>query len=104
MVSGEWSKLQIDHINGVKTDNRWVNLREATHSQNQCNIALQKNNTSGFKGVNYDRRRDKWIAWLGIAGQSLYLGGYDTKEEAYRVVCAKREKEHKHFAHNGDFC
>ena len=45
------AKGQIDHINGIKTDNRLCNLREATRSQNQVNTPVVKNNTSGFKGV-----------------------------------------------------
>jgi hypothetical protein len=50
MMTGEWPKTQIDHINLDKADNRWCNLREATQSQNFANTRILASNGSGFKG------------------------------------------------------
>jgi len=58
-IYGTWPKEQVDHINGIRNDNRIKNLRLATTSQNQWNKKMQKNNTSGIKGVSWDNQRGK---------------------------------------------
>src|SRR4029450_2313606 len=50
-IKGAWPNDQIDHINGNKADNRFANLRQATHSQNQANGGRYSNNASGYNGV-----------------------------------------------------
>jgi hypothetical protein len=67
----------VDHINQNPKDNRWCNLRPATPELNARNHSLQKNNTSGTSGVNFDS--GKWIARIGT---KKYLGSFNTKEEA----------------------
>ena len=67
---------EIDHANGVKTDNRIVNLRECLRQGNEGNKTLKSHNTSGFKGV--FKCRDKWQAKIA----SSHIGVFDTKEEA----------------------
>lgn len=57
-MTGEWPKDQIDHINGVRDDNKWANLREATRSQNGMNRGPQSNNTSGYKNIS--TLKTKW--------------------------------------------
>ena len=84
-VIGEWPLVQVDHINGVKDDNRWQNLRLATQSQNQVNCGVQANNTSGFKRVSWHKRDRNWQASASIDGRDRYLGNYDTREEAAMV-------------------
>src|ERR1700735_5474446 len=49
-VTGGWPLDEVDHRNTIKSDNRWRNLRQATHAQNSHNASAKKNNTSGFKG------------------------------------------------------
>ena len=61
-VYGEWPSKHLDHINRNPSDNRISNLREATHLENNKNASKRKDNTSGYKGVNWHARNKKWIA------------------------------------------
>jgi len=79
---GEWPKDQVDHINGVKTDNRICNLREATNSQNGKNLGLSKANTSGVKGVAYEKYTKRWKATIRVNGKSISIGRFDNIEDA----------------------
>jgi|SRR5215469_1495376 len=87
-MTGKWPDKEIDHINENPSDNRWENLREATPSQNHRNRGKQKNNTTGFKGVTFDKRRGKYIAGIKL-NQKRYSAGncFSTPEEAYEAVC-----------------
>ena len=73
---------EVDHINGERTDNRWVNLRTCTTSQNQGNRKISKNNTSGYKGVSLNKRDSVWIACVEYKSKLIYLGGFNCKHEA----------------------
>lgn len=87
-VTGEWPKLEIDHINGVKDDNRPGNLRQVDRQGNCQNAALYKSNSSGIAGVN--RRGDRWIARIQIRGERKMLGTFATLESAAE---ARREAQ-----------
>jgi hypothetical protein len=77
--------LQVDHIDNMQTlDNRRSNLR-VTLKQNQQNRGMQKNNTTGFKGVVWHKNRHAWQAQIRINGKRLYLGLFPTAEEAAQV-------------------
>lgn len=90
-----------DHISGDKLDNRRENLRIATPSQNQQNRGTQRNNTSGYKGVTWDRRERKWLARIEINGKRMYLGHFTTPEAAYQNYCAAADELHGEFANKG---
>ena len=92
------SGLQIDHINGIKSDNRFCNLRLATNSYNACNRGVSTRNTSGFKGVSYSERRKKWVATIRINGRSIYLGGFLSAELAHMAYCKAAAELHGEFA------
>lgn len=82
-VQGNWPEDQIDHINGIKTDNRICNLREATDQENKQNISKpRKDNTSGFLGVSFRADRQKWRALISHNGRYIHLGHFHTPEEA----------------------
>lgn len=74
--------LEVDHINRDKLDNRRNNLRAVTHSTNQRNAPAQRNNTSGFRGVSFDRGRGKWRAATKVDGKHKLIGRYETAEQA----------------------
>jgi hypothetical protein len=91
---GVWPLEDVDHINGVKDDNRWGNLRPATRSQNNGNSRLRTDNTSGLKGVSFSKERQKWTAQIGIHGKQTSLGRFETREAAYAAYAAAA---HRHF-------
>lgn len=87
--------LFIDHINGIRSDNRICNLRLATRTQNGENRKkLAKNNTSCFRGVSLKKSTGKWIAGIKKNGVRIHLGYFQTKEEAYKAYCAAAVKLH----------
>lgn len=83
--NGAWPKDQIDHINGIKTDNRACNLREATNSQNGKNLGLSKANKSGIKGVSFEKYTGKWKSTIRVDGKSISIGRFSTVEEAQKA-------------------
>ena len=91
-VTGSWPKEFIDHKNGNGLDNSWSNLRECSKSENNQNKIIQSNNSSGLKGIWFDKINSKWRAGIRVSGKDIYLGRYDTPEEAhlsYRQATAK---------------
>lgn len=78
----------VDHENGDGLDCRWHNLRAATVSQNNSNAPKNRRNTSGYKGVSFDRCSGKWHARFRHLGKKLYAGQYATAEEAARAYDA----------------
>lgn len=75
----------IDHINGDKLNNRKSNLRPVNKSQNAMNSKIPINNTSGVKGVYWDKRSNKWESAIHINGKKKSLGYFKDKEEAIRI-------------------
>lgn len=90
--------VEIDHVNQDRFDNRRINLRLATRSQNMHNSNAHRNNTSGFKGVYYYRRHDRWRAVIRIPGKRITLGSFKTAEEAGAAYAAAASKLHGEFA------
>lgn len=83
-----------DHINGNRLDNRRSNLRVVNKLQNCRNAGRYKNNTSGYKGVGWDKKVNKWRARIRINGRLTKLGWFKTPEEAYAAYC---EAARQHF-------
>lgn len=91
--NGELPKFCIDHINGIRADNRFENLRRATNTENQQNQRKpQSNNKSGFLGV--VRFGKKWKAQIGNAGKRIHIGVYDTPESAHAAYLEKKRELH----------
>lgn len=82
---GRFPNPEIDHINRNRADDRWTNLREATYRLNALNRGLLPNNTSGLTGVTWNKRGRKWVAQTSVGNRNVYLGRFDTKEEAHRA-------------------
>lgn len=95
--TGEWPTEQIDHINHQRRDNRFENLRVATNSENHKNRPLQKNNTSGFVGVHWDKRG--WFeAYINVGGKKIRLGRFKNIEDA--IEARKKANEQYGFHEN----
>ena len=92
----------VDHINGDKLDNRIENLRAATIGQNQHNRKTNANNTSGYKGVCWNKAQKKWTARITLERKNIHLGYFANVEEAAEVVRKAREELHGDFAHHGE--
>jgi hypothetical protein len=92
-MTGKWPKGVIDHIDGIKSDNRWDNLRDVTKGQNAHNSRLNKNNKSGHTGVSFRSDSGKWRAIIRLNGKLKNLGQYDTAEDAVNA----REKFEREF-------
>lgn len=83
-VYGVIPSLEIDHINGVRDDNRIVNLREATSSDNKQNRhKCSKNSLTGLLGVRFSKRTKRFSSTIFLKGKAHHLGSFDSKEEAY---------------------
>lgn len=74
--------MVVDHINGDTLDNRRCNLRVCTQSDNLANQKIGKRNTSGAKGISFDKNRNKWVAQTHKNGKHIFIGRYFSKEEA----------------------
>jgi HNH endonuclease/AP2 domain len=86
--------MDVDHENGNTLDNTDTNLRVCTRSQNNQNATTGKANTSGVKGVYWDKTRSKWYGQVMLDRKAHTTGTFDTKEECAEAVIKLREKLH----------
>ena len=93
---GAWPKNPIDHINGIRDDNRIGNLRSVSYSENAKNQRLPKNNKSGAMGVRLYKPTGKWLAVIGVGGKRIHLGYFDTKGSA---IAARKQAEEDYGYH-----
>ena len=99
-MTGEWPSQGIDHWDLDGTNNRFLNLRKATQSQNLANTRIQSNNTSGIKGVHEVRSaaKKRWLAFGKIHGKRINIGTFYTKAEAATARREWAEQTFKEFA------
>ncbi len=96
-MTGNFPVLDIDHINGKRNCNIWQNLRECTKSQNRFNTNKNRNNTSGFKGVTFDKSKNKWDAYAMVNNKRYRIGLYAT------AALASAEREEFCKTNHGEF-
>jgi hypothetical protein len=97
-IYGEFPPKEIDHINCGRNDNRLLNLRLSTRSENTYNTRIFSNNTSGYKCVSWNKKAKKWRAYCNVNGKQNHLGLFETAEQAYIA--------YQNFAriNHGEFC
>jgi hypothetical protein len=96
-VHKKWPEADLDHINGVRIDNRIENLREATRGLNHANRRMQANNQVGFKGV-HTHANGRFCAQIRKDGKRFHIGLFDTPELANAAYAAKAKELFGDFA------
>jgi len=98
-VNGRFPVGQADHINHIKTDNRWENLRDVSRSDNCKNRGLLRSNTSGITGVVCHKSSCRWQAQIMHDGRNVHLGLFTNKSDAIKARIAAEEKYKYHKNH-----
>jgi HNH endonuclease/AP2 domain len=96
---GVWPEDEVDHINHNRSDNRIVNLRNASRTTNTQNASKRKDNTSGVTGVSWDRQHQKWAAIIFTEGRNHRLGRFNDFEQAVAAREAAVQKYRFHENH-----
>lgn len=97
-MTGNWPPHIVDHRNRDNSDDRWSNLRAATNKQNAQNRNKPFTNTSGFKGISWERKRNRWKAIIEVNYKAIQLGSFSTREEAYAAYCETARTIHGEFS------
>lgn len=87
-ITGALPSGEIDHINRTKDDNRFCNLRDVGRLENELNKGIQRNNTSGYKGVSFQKQSGKWEAYICNQRKKKSLGVFCTPELAAQARAA----------------
>lgn len=93
-VYGEFPPYDIDHINGIRDDNRITNLRKCTRSENFQNLSMRKTNKSGYIGVSWHKKSGKWRSYISCNNKTTHLGLFDTPEEASKAYLKAKSDLH----------
>lgn len=83
-VTGVFPKISVNHLNGIKTDNSFDNLRLASRSEIAANSKISSRNSSGFKGVSFNKTKGKYKACVVKNGKQIHIGYFSTALEAHR--------------------
>lgn len=94
LMEKRWPKL-MDHINGDRSDNRWINLRETDDAGNAQNLGVRSSNRHGTTGVSFNIRTGTWEASIRRHPRRFFLGYYATKEEASAAYAGAKRVLHE---------
>jgi hypothetical protein len=100
-MTGEWCRPIVDHRDTDRANNRWDNLRRATKSANAANRVRHRNNSTGFKGVSFNRKSGTWRAQICKDGRSRWLGTFPTPQAAHEAYVAAARRLFGEFARAG---
>lgn len=95
-ITGEWPQYEIDHINHIRSDNRWENLRSVSSTENLRNKTLYRNNNSNLPGVIWHTRDLVWQSRINNNGKRAHLGYFD---DFFDACCARKSAENKYRYH-----
>ncbi|HEJ8008058.1 TPA: HNH endonuclease [Serratia marcescens] len=94
---GTWPEGEIDHRFRNRDDNREQSIRQASASENSINRGMRRDNSSGFKGVSWNRKSKKWSAEITANGNRMFLGFFMTPELAAEAYNKAAEQHHGKF-------
>ncbi len=98
IMTGTWPTGEVDHADCDGLNNKWLNLREGTKSQNQANTRRRKDNSSGFKGVNFHKSHKKFVARIQFNGRRISLGLFSNPSEAHAAYVEASQKLFRQFS------
>lgn len=98
LTTGKWPSSEVDHINGIRSDDRLVNLRVASHSENIQNSKTRSDNVSGLKGANLDKRSGRYKATITVNGKRIHLGTFGSAMAAHMAYCEAAQQHFGQFA------
>jgi hypothetical protein len=87
------NKSQVDHIDNNRSNNHITNIRWATGKENNQNKSLSSKNTSGVKGVYWNKNTNKWKAQIEINGKRINLGSFMNKDDAINIRVQRAKAE-----------
>jgi hypothetical protein len=93
-VTGTWPPVLVDHEDLNVSNDKWRNLRLATHAQNHCNLRKSKRNTSGYKGVSFCKKKNKFEVRINFEGKCHRLGYYKTARLGHAVYKKASQRYH----------
>lgn len=95
LVTGQWPRDLVDHINGVASDNRWVNLRDCPKNINMQNKRkAHRNNSTGLLGVSWKKEHRKFVAAIGVDGKRVQIGLFKDAESAGAAYIEAKRRLH----------
>ena len=98
IVTGEWPRHEVDHLDTNPANNKWSNLREATRVQQLHNRCVMGNSTTGLKGVHKNKHGTTYNARIRVKGRRLFVGNFPTAEDAHAAYCIAASKYYGEFA------
>lgn len=93
--------MVVDHIDGNTLNNKVENLRMCTVSQNGQNIHRGRGDYSSLKGISFSKKQGKYVSQIRVSGKNLWLGSYNTAEEAHQAYCKAAKDNFGGFANTG---
>jgi hypothetical protein len=93
-MEGAFPPKCVDHINGIRSNNSWYNLRKATYSENAQNRSNRRETSSNLLGVSWRASRQTWVARIMVDGKSKVIGSFKTKEEAHEAYLSHKQVLH----------
>src|SRR5215469_500501 len=97
MMTNEWPKSEIDHKDQNGSNNRWSNLRESTHRENMCNLKLRLDNTSGYKGISWNKYHNAWRVRVHQHGKEKLVGYFKELDSAIAARKAAAQDSYGEF-------
>lgn len=96
-MTGEMPANLIDHIDGIRHNNCWRNLRPATQSENQQNIKLaNKTSKTGLLGASFHKHSKKYVSYIRVNGKRMFLGYHEDAKSAHAAYLEAKRKLHTH--------